>query len=374
MPSAALVLGCFAALAWGAGATIAWLWMRAARRADARAFAAAYARARAELEVGRRLGAAARESVEDVRTAIVAGLGIVAPDVDAVAIFDEEDGNLRCVAANGLRFAYYVGTRLARTDLAALPARALACGHRVTLADAGVRPCHPADAFAVAVPLARERGGAAVLYASARRALEPAALEAIVAFAGGAGDAYALAQEREADRRRAEYDALTGLLSPRTFRERLAAMLERGRFDPLARAAVLFVDTDRFKEYNDARGHAAGDALLRAVAQTLRAALRSESDLAARNGGDEFCLVFADCEKSEGVRRAEALRAAVAALGPISASIGVAAFPSDARTPGELLQRADEAMYHGKRSGRDAVAYFNLGGAATRLSSASTPA
>jgi diguanylate cyclase (GGDEF)-like protein len=107
----------------------------------------------------------------------------------------------------------------------------------------------------------------------------------------------------------------------------------------------------------------------------LRAACGSE-DLVARNGGDEFCIVFADTEKSRAVERAEAVRRAIATLDltalrsdaapadvTISASIGVAAYPADAVTPSELLERADEAMYHSKRSGRNAVSYFGLDGA-----------
>ena len=86
--------------------------------------------------------------------------------------------------------------------------------------------------------------------------------------------------------------------------------------------------------------------------------------------------MFADTEKSRAVERAEAVRRAIATLDltalrsdaapadvTISASIGVAAYPADAVTPSELLERADEAMYHSKRSGRNAVSYFGLDGA-----------
>lgn len=326
------------------------------------------------IEGVRRLGLAAGVSLAAVRQELDAALRSVAPALDTVLIFDEEDGRLECVAASGARAAYFAGTCIARSDLRTLPALALAHGRRAILGECGARGFHPADAFAVAVPIRRSAGAAGVVYAAARRTLDAGALEAIVALVDHAGFAYALAHEREAYVRRAEYDALTGLLAPRALRERLTSALERARYARLARLALVFVDTDRFKDWNDTYGHAGGDALLRALARVLRAAAAPD-DLVARNGGDEFCLVFEDTEKSRAIERAAALRAAIetldlAALRPphaaavaITASIGVAAYPADARTPSELLERADEAMYHSKRSGRNAVSYFGADGA-----------
>lgn len=318
------------------------------------------------------LGLAATRSVAAVRTELDAAIRSVAPAIDSVLMFDEEDGQLACVAASGARVMYFAGVRIARGDLRTLPALALARGHRATLGEQGARGFHPTDAFAVAVPLRRDAGCASVVYAAAARAVDEEALEAIVALADHAGFAYALANEREAYLRRAEYDALTGLLSPRALRERLALLIERARFAPLARIALLFVDTDRFKGWNDTYGHACGDALLRALASVLRAAAGSD-DLVARNGGDEFCIVFVDTEKSRAVERAEALRRAIESLDlahlrpagtsaevAITASIGVAAYPADGATPSGLLERADEAMYHSKRGGRNAVSYFGV--------------
>jgi diguanylate cyclase (GGDEF)-like protein len=325
------------------------------------------------IESVRRLGLAANRSVDAVRDELDAALRAAAPALDSVLIFDEEEGQLVCVVARGARVAYFTGARIARGDAHALPARALAHGRRVTLGEGGARGFHPADAFAVAVPLLRTGGAASVVYAAAPRALAGDALEAIVALADHAGFAYALAHEREAHLRRAEYDALTGLLAPRALRERLAAAIERARFAPLARLALVFVDTDHFKEWNDTYGHAGGDALLRALSRELRAAAAGD-DLVARNGGDEFCLVFEDTEKSRAIERAGALRRAIEQLEPsasvaITASIGVAAFPADAVTPSALLERADEAMYHSKRSGRNAVSYFGADGALVVLGS-----
>lgn len=368
-----------ATLACAAAAAVLYLRVRAQMQADRNAFLAARTRAAAFAEAARRLARAGRHSVEDVRSEIVRAIEAVAPAVDSVLIFDEQDGVLVCVRASGPRVEYFTGTRIARGDAAALPARALASGHRVTLDASGARAVHPADAFAVAVPLSGEGGRTSALYAAAPVALDAATLESLVALADHAALAYALAHERETDRRRAEYDALTGLLAPRAFRERLAALVERARYVPLARIALLFVDTDRFKAWNDAYGHASGDALLRALARALDGACAA-GDFAARNGGDEFCVVLVDTEKSAALARAETLRAAIAALDfsvlrpaesseavTISASIGVAAFPADAASASELLERADGAMYHSKRTGRGAVSYRSVDGSFVRL-------
>jgi diguanylate cyclase (GGDEF)-like protein len=373
------------ALTAGAAAVVVSLRLRAQLAADRHAFAAAHARAAPVAGATRRLAAAGRRSVAEVRDEIVRAVHDLAPDVDSVLVFDERDGALLCTTAAGSRVAYFAGTQLARTDPSALPARALACGHRVTLPDSGTRGFHPADRFAIALPLVAGDGPASVLYAAATVPQDADVVEAIVALAEHAAYAGALAAEREADRQRAEYDALTGLLTPRAFRERLAGLVERARYAKLARLALAFVDTDHFKEWNDAYGHAAGDALLRALAHTLRAA-SGDGELVARNGGDEFCLVFVDTEKSQALARAEALRANIAALDlralrppgataavPITASIGVAALPADASTANELLERADAAMYHAKRSGRNAVAYAGVDGTLVRLETTTVP-
>jgi diguanylate cyclase (GGDEF)-like protein len=366
----ALTVACALALAAGAG------WLRARRQLNASVLTLRLARESeaAFRERARRLGEAARQSVAALHAELERALRATAPALDCIVIFEADESVLTCVAAAGARVAYFNGVRIARTDRTRLPAAALALGHRVALGEPGVRAFHPADAFALAVPLQIDSHGA-VVYVAAPVPLDAATTEALVAVIDHAGFAYVLALEREADRRRAEVDALTGLLTPRSFRERLAALLERARFAPLARIALVFVDTDRFKDWNDAYGHASGDALLRALARVLRNATQA-GELAARNGGDEFCLVFIDTEKSQAIVRAEALRNEIAALDlaalrppdvtarvAISASVGIAAYPADARSSRDLLERADAAMYFSKRNGRNVVSYYAPDGA-----------
>lgn len=333
----------------------------------------------------RLLGLAATRSAAAVREELVRAIRSAAPAIDALLFFDEDEyGQLQCVMTSGPRVTYFAGVRIARHDGKTLPALALALGHRATLGADGVRGFHPADAFAVAVPLPQSGGRTSVVYAAARTTVAAETLEVIVLLADHAGFAYQLAHEREAQMRRAEYDGLTGLLAPRALREKLATLVERARYSGLARIALLFLDTDHFKTWNDTYGHASGDALLRAFARVLLA-MSGPDDLVARNGGDEFCIVFTDTEKSLAVERAEALRAAIEAMETttlcptesaatvrITASIGVAAYPADCTTANGLLEGADEAMYHSKRMGRNAVSYSGIDGVLVCAGTAAT--
>ena len=157
-------------------------------------------------------------------------------------------------------------------------------------------------------------------------------------------------------------DPLTGLDNRRAFFERVARQLAIApREDTLA--ALLMIDVDGFKPVNDRHGHAVGDRVLGVVAGALRAALQ-RGDLAGRFGGDEFCLLLADVSPGEAGRRAERLRAAVAAQPvrvdgievPVTLSIGIAhARPGRDADLDALLAIADRRLYLAKRAGRDQV-------------------
>ena len=126
--------------------------------------------------------------------------------------------------------------------------------------------------------------------------------------------------------------------------------------------ALWFIDTDGFKRINDTYGHAAGDTILQGLADLLRDRLIPSVDVGARNGGDEFCALVRNAHKTDAIARAQHFCDAVRACDfgialPITTSIGVAAYPYDADSANELLEIADAAMYHSKRSGRDRVAF-----------------
>jgi diguanylate cyclase (GGDEF)-like protein len=371
-------------LACGASGAVVASRTRATARADRLALRLARAREAAFVDAARRLASAARESVDAVREEVARAVRVAAPAVDGVLIYEQHDAALRCVAAVGDRFAYFAGSSVALDDASAIPARAIAAGHRITLDDAGVRPPHPGDVAALSVPLVLDSGRACAVVATAQRPLAAAAVERLVALADQASPAYLIALDREHDRRTAEYDGLTGLLTPRAFRRRLNELVDRARFVASARLALLFVDTDHFKQWNDRYGHAAGDALLRDLSGVLRSAASSEHDLVARNGGDEFCVVFTETDKATAVERAETLRRCIAELDldrlrpansssgapcAITASIGVAAFPADASNANDLLERADAAMYRSKESGRNGVSYAAPHGELVRFAS-----
>lgn len=165
------------------------------------------------------------------------------------------------------------------------------------------------------------------------------------------------APSEDQDHYLARHDALTGLPNRLYFaeieREQRAQMRDAGH--PFA---LMFLDLDKFKEINDSLGHASGDQLLLAVAERLTCAVR-KSDTVARFGGDEFAILLSDIPDAAILTAlAEKLNHVMAqpfVLGDntvcISASIGVAVCPTDSDDPGDLMRKADAAMYKVKRRG-----------------------
>jgi diguanylate cyclase (GGDEF)-like protein len=161
----------------------------------------------------------------------------------------------------------------------------------------------------------------------------------------------------------AQTDALTGLANLRAFRNRLEDEVRRARRYGNSLTCVM-ADMDHLKPVNDALGHAAGDRAIAAVADVIRAELRA-TDLGARYGGDEFVLLLPHTTALEGrvlaerlcVRLAETALELGGRLVPLRASFGVAelAPPGIPDTSGELVRRADEALYAAKRGGRGRV-------------------
>ena len=162
----------------------------------------------------------------------------------------------------------------------------------------------------------------------------------------------------------AYHDNLTGLPNRTLFRDRLQQAVARSQRSG-NRGAALFVDLDNLKVTNDALGHAVGDALLQAVGERLRAAVRAE-DTVARIGGDEFTLVLPDAGGATAAAQVakkilRGLRRPFQLLGHevhVSASMGITLFPDDATDADTLIRHGDTAMYQAKAQGKDRYRFF----------------
>ena len=161
----------------------------------------------------------------------------------------------------------------------------------------------------------------------------------------------------------ANRDVLTGLANRRRLELELERHISLSKRTGVP-LAVVMIDLDKFKQYNDTAGHLAGDTLLQTVASTLRARARA-TDLTVRWGGDEFCILVPGTGPEGALAAAEgfvrAIREAAAELQlpdsdvVVGASAGVACYPGDGDDGTELIARADEALYQVKATGRGRV-------------------
>lgn len=168
----------------------------------------------------------------------------------------------------------------------------------------------------------------------------------------------------ERERRLARYCHLTGALSGRAFRDVLdqEVALAQQRGAPLG---LVYVDMDDFKALNDRRGHAAGDAALEAFAAAVQSTLR-DGDYFARTGGDEFVVLLTGPGSDERAVIDHIRRTATTALGraeiAAGCSMGAILVPGDRMIDaGDLMRRADKAMYEAKRAGKGGLCVFEVG-------------
>jgi len=176
------------------------------------------------------------------------------------------------------------------------------------------------------------------------------------------GIAIANVKLRESLRMQSIRDPLTGLLNRRYLEESLPRELELSRREkqPLA---VLMIDVDHFKNFNDTYGHDAGDQALRLIGQQFLAEFRG-SDIACRLGGEEFAIVMPRTDMAQARARAEMLCQKLrqlsfahhgAVIANISISVGIACCPEHGSTMALLVDAADQALYRAKRAGRDRI-------------------
>jgi len=212
----------------------------------------------------------------------------------------------------------------------------------------------------ICLPLSAQSGTLGMLYFERRPSFADAEIPELLIkmLAENIGLALDNLQLRDALRELAMADPLTRLAN----RRQLDAVLEDMLSAPARPMSCVMIDIDHFKRFNDEHGHEAGDAVLRAVGETLKASVR-QGDLAFRYGGEEFTLLFPDMTPQQAFERTEQLRIRIAALrirfetcelGPITISAGIASAPDDC-SHAQLLQAADTALLCAKRSGRDRI-------------------
>ncbi|HDV5818032.1 TPA: diguanylate cyclase, partial [Legionella pneumophila] len=161
-------------------------------------------------------------------------------------------------------------------------------------------------------------------------------------------------------------DPLTGLYNRRYLEDFLFKQLHQAERTK-ASFAILMLDLDHFKKINDTFGHEAGDFVLKEIGQILNNDIRL-GDVATRYGGEEFVLLLFDVDANAAKTRADNLRSAISKLqvkygaqyvGQVTASIGISIYPDDAKSPDELIEAADKALYQAKNKGRNMVLLFS---------------
>jgi diguanylate cyclase (GGDEF)-like protein len=179
-----------------------------------------------------------------------------------------------------------------------------------------------------------------------------------------AGARHARRQAEDAIQHLAMHDPLTGLSNRTSFLAALEGLLERARHDDV-RHSLLFLDLDQFKIVNDTCGHLAGDEMLRQLSNVLHQPIRT-SDLLARVGGDEFCILLENCVLERAKEVAESLRVAVhdfrffwnGKLFSVGVSIGIVGIDGNSGSANDILSAADIACYAAKERGRDAIQVY----------------
>jgi diguanylate cyclase (GGDEF)-like protein len=234
-------------------------------------------------------------------------------------------------------------------------------------------PIYPAEhGTLTCVPLVSgEAIGVIHLYWERPRALPVEMRRSVAQFVAHAALAISNRRLLIALQGQASTDARTGLANSRAFDRALEnALTSRTADEPIA---VLMLDLDHFKDFNDRHGHPSGDEALRTFGEVLRSCMR-DGDLAARYGGEEFVVMLPKVDPAAAVTIAQRIRArtesTIISLAPgitdrITVSIGVAVAPIQTLERISLLRIADEALYQAKADGRNRVVY--LGEAATGL-------
>ncbi|MEY3297929.1 MAG: phytochrome-like protein cph2, partial [Cyanobacteriota bacterium] len=222
----------------------------------------------------------------------------------------------------------------------------------------------PPDLATLCIPMIAQGETLGMFYLSTQNAegLNQAKQQLARTVAEQVGLAIANLNLRETLQSQSIRDALTGLFNRRYLEEALQTEIARAQRHQYP-TAVVMIDVDHFKVFNDTYGHDAGDFVLKAIAQVIGDHVRG-SDIACRYGGEELTLVFPETALIDALAKAEEIRAAIhhlslsyggRTLDKLTASLGVAVFPDHGTTGGAVIQSADAALYRAKAAGRNQV-------------------
>ncbi len=308
-------------------------------------------------------------SVEDVTSLIVDGAnGILGAEVSAVYLFEQHDWTLRLRASQGRpEEIFRPVVPVSETILGAAFRDGFVQQSDVPsgseLAGWTNRPEDVRSQAALPLRHGDSVIGVLMIASATYRELTSAERDRLQVVANQSSLALQNALLHEELERLSVTDRLTDLYNHGYLHQRLDEELERAsRFGHAL--AVIMLDIDDFKQFNDRHGHPRGDAVLRAVSTIVKQNLR-EIDVAARYGGEEFVLVLPETDSAGAMAVAERIRAgmaeytqlAVPGEGPVvqTVSLGVASFPQHATTTARLIEAADQAMYEAKRLGKNRV-------------------
>jgi len=221
----------------------------------------------------------------------------------------------------------------------------------------------------VAVPLCAQSGpiGVLVVDCDDRKSVSEKDMEVLAVLANSATLAVENAQIHNLVQWQADHDGLTKLYNHGYFQEALKRLVESGSNEDGV-VALLMVELDKFKLYNDTYGHRQGDMALVSLARALEVSVESWKGTVARYGGDEFVVILPGLDRPAAleaagkvqswVQKVTAAELARHDLPGVTVSVGVAVYPADAKNAAQLIEAADRAMYVAKRRGGDQMAAF----------------
>jgi diguanylate cyclase (GGDEF)-like protein len=298
---------------------------------------------------------------------------IVKSDRCSILLLDFGTGELVLRAARGMR-AGMVGKLRLRSDQG-LAGEVLRTGIPKNVPDTDLEPMFvpspkgydKVHSMLVVPLMVREKrlGVINLSEVKGKREFTPGELSALKLIADYAALALENAGIMEEKEREATTDGLTGLYNYRYFWDELVLLLKDDKQHPLS---LIWMDLDHFKEYNDVFGHLKGSEILKRLGGIIGSALDGQSPVICRYGGDEFAVIIKNTDRASACRAAEAIRLSIygtefAQTRPdgkkLSASLGVACFPGDAKDGRELIEKADQAMYFAKEQGKNRVACWD---------------